>query len=202
MVLVKFKFLPFFVYSRLLFSILSNFLSSINLTKSVSKSSSILLTNSDNLLEILLILKYHTNFRLQTLLDISVVDYPHKANGRFEVYYNLLSFDSLVFRLFLKLYISYDKVLPSSSKLFSSSNWLEREVYDMFGIYFNDHPDLRRILTDYGFEGFPLRKDFPLIGYNEVRYDEEQKRLLLEPVSSVQVYRNFEFISPWSIDFN
>lgn len=128
----------------------------------------------------------------KTLSDICIIDYPNR-NSRFEINYNLLSVENNV-RIFLKTYIS--TYVDSVSHIFNSSNWMERECWDMFGIYFLRHPDLRRILTDYGFEGFPLRKDFPLIGYLEVRYDDELSSIVYEPIEMAQEYRLFNFISP------
>jgi len=115
---------------------------------------------------------------------------------RFEVVYNLLSLTHNN-RVRIKVSTDAETPVPSATAVFSAANWLERETWDMFGIFFSDHPDLRRILTDYGFEGHPLRKDFPLTGYVEVRYDDEQKRVVYEPVKLTQDYRTFDFLSPW-----
>lgn len=131
--------------------------------------------------------------QLKSLNDICIVDYPEKAN-RFEVSYNLLSIKYNL-RFFIKTYTS--SYITSISSIFASANWLERECWDMFGIFFLNHPDLRRILTDYGFEGFPLRKDFPLTGYIEVRYDDEKANIVYEPLEMSQEYRLFNFTSPW-----
>lgn len=130
-----------------------------------------------------------------TLIDITAVDWPERAE-RFEVVYHFLSMTQNQ-RLRLKVVVAEDVVLPSISDLFASADWYEREVFDMFGIMFSGHPDLRRILTDYGFRGYPLRKDFPTTGYVEVRYDETRKRVVYEPVTLVQEYRAFDFMSPW-----
>jgi NADH-quinone oxidoreductase subunit C len=129
------------------------------------------------------------------LVDICGVDYPEQ-DERFEVVYNLLS---LKHNLRIRVKVRTDENTPvdSVTSIFSAANWFEREVWDMFGVYFNDHPDLRRILTDYGFEGHPLRKDFPLTGFVELRYDETQKRVVYEPVKLQQDFRNFDFESPW-----
>ena len=129
------------------------------------------------------------------LCDICGVDYPDRPL-RFELVYNLLSM-SLNQRIRLKLETDEAHPVPSAVALFSSAGWWEREAWDLFGIYFADHPDLRRILTDYGFEGHPLRKDFPLTGYVEMRYDEDQKAVVYEPVRLQQEFRNFDFLSPW-----
>jgi len=129
------------------------------------------------------------------LVDICGVDYPDRAE-RFDVVYNLLSLRHNQ-RIRLKVATDEQSPVPSATSLFSAAGWFEREAWDLFGIYFSDHPDLRRILTDYGFEGHPLRKDFPLTGYVELRYDEEQKRVVYEPVKLKQEFRSFDFLSPW-----
>ncbi|HZF32245.1 MAG TPA: NADH-quinone oxidoreductase subunit C [Candidatus Angelobacter sp.] len=129
------------------------------------------------------------------LVDICGVDYPDRA-ARFEVVYNLLSLKHNI-RLRVKVAAAEDQPVPSIAGLYSTAGWFEREAWDLYGIYFADHPDLRRLLTDYGFEGHPLRKDFPLTGYVEVRYDIEQKRVVYEPVNLRQEFRTFDFVSPW-----
>ncbi len=131
----------------------------------------------------------------EVLIDICGVDYPARQN-RFDVVYHLLS-PRKNQRIRVKLETDEEKPVPSVISVFPAANWYEREAYDMFGILFSDHPDLRRILTDYGFEGYPLRKDFPLTGYKEVRYDDEQKRVVYEPVRLTQEFRKFDFESPW-----
>ncbi len=135
------------------------------------------------------------NCRFSLLVDITAVDYPERAK-RFDVVYHLLSMYQNQ-RVRLRVGIREEDMLPSITDLHPSANWFEREVFDMFGILFSGHPDLRRILTDYGFRGHPLRKDFPTTGYTEVRYDEVEKRVVYEPVSLVQEYRQFDFMSPW-----
>ena len=130
-----------------------------------------------------------------TLVDITGVDYPGRAK-RFDVVYHFLSMYQN-HRVRLRVSIREDEMVPSIVNVHPSANWFEREVFDMFGIIFSGHPDLRRLLTDYGFRGYPLRKDFPTTGYTEVRYDEAQKRVVYEPVSLVQEYRQFDFMSPW-----
>ena len=129
------------------------------------------------------------------LADLTATDHPAR-DPRFDIVYMLLSLRHNQ-RLIVKVPADEDTIVPSATAVYSSAGWAEREVWDMFGIVFSDHPDLRRLLTDYGFEGHPLRKDFPLTGYTEVRYDETQKRVVYEPVSLVQEFRNFDFMSPW-----
>jgi len=140
-------------------------------------------------------LKTDGNCQFSTLIDITAVDYPERE-ARFDVVYHFLSMHQN-HRIRLKLAIREDESVPSLTGVHPSANWFEREVFDMFGILFSGHPDLRRILTDYGFRGYPLRKDFPTTGYTEVRYDDEQKRVVYEPVKLVQEYRQFDFMSPW-----
>ncbi|KAF5092368.1 hypothetical protein D0Z00_004617 [Geotrichum galactomycetum] len=134
-------------------------------------------------------LKDHTSAQFKAVMDVTAVDFPSRTN-RFEVVYNLLSvrFNS---RIRVKTYASETSPVPSIARIFEGANWYERETYDMFGVFFENHPDLRRILTDYGFEGHPLRKDFPVTGYTEVRYDEEKKRVIYEPLELTQAMRNF-----------
>nr|YP_010963523.1 NADH dehydrogenase subunit 9 [Rhodobryum laxelimbatum]UXX50367.1 NADH dehydrogenase subunit 9 [Rhodobryum laxelimbatum] len=160
-----------------------------------SKHENILYTNPDYLFQLLWFLKYHTNTRFQVLIDIRGVDYPSRKQ-RFEVVYNLLS---IQYNSRIRVQTSVDEITPicSAVDIFPSAGWWEREVWDMFGVYFSDHPDLRRILTDYGFEGHPLRKDFPLSGYVEVRYDDSEKRVVSEPIEMTQEFRYFDFASPW-----
>ena len=133
--------------------------------------------------------------RFSSLVDITAVDHPERAE-RFDMVYHFLSMYRN-HRIRVKVSVRPDEMVPSIHALHPSANWFEREVFDMFGILFSNHPDLRRILTDYGFRGFPLRKDFPTTGYTEVRYDEAQKRVVYEPVKLVQEYRQFDFMSPW-----
>ena len=148
-----------------------------------------------NVVEFIEFLKNDPSCRFTTLVDITGVDYPERAK-RFDVVYHLLSMYQNQ-RIRLRVSIREDDMVPSITDVHPSANWFEREVFDMFGILFSGHPDLRRILTDYGFRGHPLRKDFPTTGYTEVRYDEAQKRVVYEPVSLVQEYRQFDFMSPW-----
>jgi NADH-quinone oxidoreductase subunit C len=140
-------------------------------------------------------LKADQTCRFSTLVDITAVDYPDRPK-RFDVVYHFLSMYQN-HRIRLRMSIREDDMVPSITDVHPSANWFEREVFDMFGILFSGHPDLRRILTDYGFRGHPLRKDFPTTGYTEVRYDEAEKRVVYEPVSLVQEYRQFDFMSPW-----
>ena len=130
-----------------------------------------------------------------TLVDITAVDYPGRE-ARFDIVYHFLSMYQN-HRIRVRAAVREDEIVPSITSIHPAANWFEREVFDMFGIIFSGHPDLRRILTDYGFRGYPLRKDFPTTGYSEVRYDEAQKRVIYEPVSLVQEYRQFDFMSPW-----
>ena len=151
--------------------------------------------NSEDLLETILLLKTNNFTKFRQLIDITAVDYPEQQQ-RFKLVYLLLSHE-LNQRIVLTYFINENQQISSLTKIFPSSNWMEREIFDMYGIRFSDHPDLRRILTDYGFEGFPLRKDFPLTGFTEVRYSEEKKKVISEPVKLEQNYRNFDFESPW-----
>ena len=144
---------------------------------------------------VLSFLRDDTNCLFKCLMDICGVDYPEREE-RFEIVYNLLSLKHNQ-RVRVTLTSDADTPVPTVTGVFSSAGWWEREAWDLFGIYFTDHPDLRRILTDYGFECHPLRKDFPLTGYVEMRYDDEQKRVVYEPVELVQEFRNFDFMSPW-----
>ena len=149
----------------------------------------------DNLLGLMAHLKADPSTRMTSLVDITAVDHPERAD-RFDVVYHLLSMYTNG-RIRVKAYVADTAMVPSLISVYPAANWFEREVYDLFGILFSGHPDLRRILTDYGFRGHPLRKDFPTTGYTEVRYDEVQKRVVYEPVKLVQEYRQFDFMSPW-----
>tara|TARA_Y100000591_G_scaffold173546_1_gene149909 strand:+ start:896 stop:1489 length:594 start_codon:yes stop_codon:yes gene_type:complete len=150
---------------------------------------------SDSLIEVLVFLKNNSSTKFRQLVDITAVDYPEQKQ-RFKLIYLLLSHE-LNKRIILSYLVNENEVIPSITGIFPSANWMEREVFDMYGIKFKDHPDLRRILTDYNFEGFPLRKDFPLTGHNEVRYSEDEKKVVYEPVKLEQNYRNFDYESPW-----
>ena len=140
-------------------------------------------------------LKTNSAMRFSTLIDITAIDYPSRKN-RFEMVYHFLSMYTNM-RIRLKLQVSEDGMVPSICEIHPGANWFEREVFDMYGIRFANHPDLRRILTDYEFEGYPLRKDFPLTGYKEVRYSAEHQKVIYEPVKLAQDYRDFNFESPW-----
>jgi len=155
----------------------------------------ICLSDVENLIENISQLKKHPELKFKQLVDILAVDYPNKEK-RFEVIYLLLSHEKNL-RISVKVRVRDDEKIFTLTSIFPSANWLEREVFDMNGIVFQNHPDLRRILTDYEFEGFPLRKDFPLTGYKEVRYDPEKKKVTYEPVKLQQAYRDFDFKSPW-----
>ena len=152
-------------------------------------------TGEDELIDVLQFLKSNENCKFKQLIDIVGVDYPQEEK-RFRLVYLLLSHE---YNTRIKIIIQFeaDKKIPSTTKIFPSANWMEREVFDMYGIKFKNHPDLRRILTDYNFKGHPLRKDFPLTGFNEVRYSEKEKKVVYEPVQLEQNYRDFDFDSPW-----
>ena len=147
------------------------------------------------IVKVLTFLRDDVNCQFKLLMELCGVDYPEREN-RFDVVYCLLSLTQN-HRVRIKITASENTLVPSATSVFSSAGWWEREAWDLFGIYFSGHPDLRRILSDYGFEGHPLRKDFPLTGYVEVRYDDEQKRVVYEPVKLTQEFRNFDFLSPW-----
>ena len=151
--------------------------------------------DNEDLIEVTLFIKSNENTKFRQLIDITVVDYPENAQ-RFKVVYLFLSHEFNQ-RIILSYLISENEVIPSLTPIYPAANWMEREVFDMYGVKFKDHPDMRRILTDYGFEGHPLRKDFPLTGHTEVRYSEEQKKVISEPVKLEQNYRNFDYESPW-----
>jgi len=151
--------------------------------------------DSEDLINVTLFIKNNENTKFRQLIDVTVVDYPENTQ-RFKVVYLFLSHEFNQ-RIILSYFISENEVIPSLTSIYPAANWMEREVFDMYGVKFKDHPDLRRILTDYGFEGHPLRKDFPLTGHTEVRYSEEQKKVIKEPVKLEQNYRNFDYESPW-----
>ena len=148
-----------------------------------------------NIYSTILFLKTDNKCKFRQLIDILAVDFPGEED-RFKIYYLLLSHENNI-RIKIVSQIQIDSKVPSITKIYPSANWMEREVFDMYGIKFKNHPDLRRILTDYNFKGFPLRKDFPLTGFNEVRYSEKDKKVIYEPVKLEQNYRNFDFSSPW-----
>ena len=152
-------------------------------------------TNEDDLIEVILFLKSHDKVKFRQLIEIAGVDYPEEEK-RFKLVYLFLSHEKNI-RIKISINFEIGKKIPTITKIYPSANWMEREVFDMYGVEFIDHPDLRRILTDYNFEGYPLRKDFPLTGYNEVRYSEKEKKVIYEPVKLEQNYRDFDFDSPW-----
>jgi len=151
--------------------------------------------NSEDLMDVTLFIKSNENTKFRQLIDITAVDYPENTQ-RFKMVYLFLSHEFNQ-RIILSYLINENEVISSLTSIYPAANWMEREVFDMYGVKFKDHPDLRRILTDYGFEGHPLRKDFPLTGHTEVRYSEEQKKVIKEPVKLEQNYRNFDYESPW-----
>ena len=151
--------------------------------------------NIEDLISTILYLKTNDKCKFRQLIDITAVDFPDKEK-RFRLVYLLLSHENNS-RIIVNLDINEKETVPSITKIFSSANWMEREVYDMYGVSFKDHPNLKKILTDYGFEGYPLRKDFPLTGHTEVRYSEIKKKVISEPVKLDQEYRKFDFESPW-----
>ena len=149
----------------------------------------------EDIISTVLFLKTNEKCKFKQLIDITAVDYPQREK-RFKIVYLFLSHENNL-RIIINININEETIVPSITKIFPSANWMERDVFDMYGVSFKDHPDLRRILTDYGFEGYPLRKDFPLTGHLEVRYNQEKKKVTYEPVKLDQEYRNFDFESPW-----
>ena len=152
-------------------------------------------TNENEIISVISFLKSNEKLKFRQLIDIAGVDYPEEEK-RFNLVYLLLSHEKNI-RIKISINLEIGKKIPTLTKIYPSANWMEREVFDMYGIEFTDHPDLRRILTDYNFEGHPLRKDFPLTGFNEVRYSEKEKKVIYEPVKLEQNYRDFDFESPW-----
>ena len=155
----------------------------------------LIVVDDNDLVDVVHFLKSNETCKFKQLIDIAAVDYPENEK-RFEIVYLFLSHENNL-RIKLSIKFQLDQFINSLTKIFPSANWMEREVFDMYGIKFKNHPDLRRILTDYGFKGHPLRKDFPLTGFNEVRYSEKDKKVIYEPVKLEQNYRNFDFESPW-----
>ena len=162
---------------------------------SISKGELVVHTQAENILPLMAFLQSDSNCLFKVLVDITAVDYPERE-ARFEVVYHMLSI-RWNHRVRVKLIVGEDMPVPSVTQIFAAAGWYEREVWDMYGVFFSGNPDLRRILTDYGFDGHPMRKDFPLTGHVELRYDEEQKRVVYEPVKLTQEFRNFDFLSPW-----
>jgi|TARA_B110000902_G_scaffold205657_1_gene234109 NADH-quinone oxidoreductase subunit C len=152
-------------------------------------------TSDEELINVILFLKSNDKLQFRQLIDVAGVDYPEEEK-RFKLIYLFLSHEKNT-RIKISINFEIGKKIPTITKIYPSANWMEREVFDMYGIEFIDHPDLRRILTDYNFEGHPLRKDFPLTGFNEVRYSEAEKKVIYEPVKLEQNYRDFDFESPW-----
>ena len=166
------------------------------INKSFVRHDNIYITiDHDELIDVISFLKTNNETKFKQLIEITAVDYPENEN-RFKMVYLLLSHEYNQ-RIIIDYSIKENDVISSITSIFPAANWMEREVFDMYGLNFKNHPDLRRILTDYGFEGHPLRKDFPLTGHNEVRYSEEQKKVIYEPVKLEQNYRNFDYESPW-----
>lgn len=180
------KALPMHQYGQYLMSCLPKYIQQF----SVWKDELCIYITPTGVIPVFTFLKNHTAAEYTMVSDITAVDFPTK-NYRFEVVYNLLSVRHNS-RIRVKTYADEATPVPSITSLYDGANWYEREVYDMFGVFFTGHPDLRRIMTDYGFDGHPLRKDFPLTGYTEIRYDEEKKRIVVEPLEMTQAYRNFE----------
>ena len=170
-------------------------LGDILVSREVRLNELILTVRKDGIVRALTFLRDDSTIDCKMLVDVCGVDYPSREE-RFEVVYNLLSLRQN-HRVRVKITTDEDTPVPSVAEVFSSANWFEREVWDLYGVFFADHPDLRRILTDYGFEGHPLRKDFPMTGHVEVRYDDEDKRVVYEPVRLPQEFRSFDFLSPW-----
>ena len=174
------------INSELATKILKSFIKNSELTIEIDEN---------NLIEVIQFLKSNERCKFKQLIDIAGVDYPD-SEKRFQLVYLLLSHENNI-RIKVSTQFQLNQIINSITKIFPSANWMEREVFDMYGIKFKNHPDLRRILTDYGFKGHPLRKDFPLTGFNEVRYSEKEKKVIYEPVKLEQNYRNFDFESPW-----
>lgn len=165
------------------------------LSFSIEKGEVVIMAARENICSVLQFLRDDSECQFKILISLCGVDYPNREK-RFEVVYNLLSI-SQNNRIRVKIAAAENELVPTVTKIFSTAGWFEREAWDLFGIFFDGHPDLRRILTDYGFEGHPLRKDFPLTGYVELRYDEEQQRVVYEPVKLTQDFRSFDYLSPW-----
>ena len=175
--------------------IINSELSSKIQSSSINNEELLIEINQKDLIDVVQFLKLNENCKFKQLIDIAGVDYPEN-DKRFELIYLFLSHENNI-RIKLLIKFEINQIINSITKIFPSANWMEREVFDMYGIKFKNHPDLRRILTDYGFKGHPLRKDFPLTGFNEVRYSEKDKKVIYEPVKLEQNYRNFDFESPW-----
>lgn len=179
-----------------LIKVLPNFFKNSQTIFKICNNDIIIFANNKNLINILNFLKNNYFLQFKTLISITAVDYPKETN-RFEINYFLLSY-KLNTRIVLKLKTDGITPVPSITSIYKGAGWYEREVWDLFGVFFSGHSDLRRILTDYGFEGFPLRKDFPQTGFLEVRYDDQKKYVMYESLEMAQEFRSFDFISPWS----
>ena len=182
-------------YIKEIFQLIKSLLTFCKYELTINKGEINLNCSVNDLTKILLFLKDNPSLDMECLIDIIAVDFPEKT-ARFMVVYSLLSI-SKNFRLKVKVNVSEDSALPSINDIYSCASWCEREIWDLFGIRFKDHPDLRRLLTDYDFQGHPLRKDFPLTGFTQVKYDNELSRIVTEPVKLDQEYRNFDNLSPW-----
>lgn len=182
----------YFIYYIIL--MLGKYIKKVELKKGEYK---LYLKNEQDIEKVLFFLKYNINSQFKLLMDICGIDYMQKYKNRFEISYNLLSVKYWS-RIHVKIHVNEFIPVYSVIKIFKSANWYEREIWDMYGIFFKNHTDLRRILTDYGFEGFPLRKDFPQTGYVELRYNNDYKHLIYEPVELSQDFRSFDFLSPWN----
>ena len=182
-------------YIKDIFQLIKSLLNFCEYDLSINKNEINLFCSSNDLTKILLFLKDNPSLSMECLIDIAAVDFPENPH-RFLLVYNLLSV-SKNFRLKVKVKLSENESIPSINEIYTCAGWCEREIWDLFGIRFKDHPDLRRLLTDYDFQGHPLRKDFPLTGFTQVRYDNELSRVVSEPVKLDQEYRNFDNLSPW-----
>ena len=180
---------------RNLEKLINSELSSKIYSSSIDNQELLIEIDENDLVDVVQFLKLNENCKFKQLIDIAGVDYPEN-DKRFELIYLFLSHENNT-RIKLLIKFEINQIINSITKIFPSANWMEREVFDMYGIKFKNHPDLRRILTDYGFKGHPLRKDFPLTGFNEVRYSEKDKKVIYEPVKLEQNYRNFDYESPW-----
>ena len=183
------------IYTKEIYQLIKSLLTFCKYELKIDEGEINLTCSVKDLTKILLFLKDNPSLDMECLIDITAVDFPQKSL-RFMVVYNLLSI-SKGFRLKVKVNVSEDAFLPSINEIYTCADWCEREIWDLFGIRFKDHPDLRRILTDYDFQGHPLRKDFPLTGFTQVKYDNELSRIITEPVKLDQEYRNFDNLSPW-----
>jgi NADH-quinone oxidoreductase subunit C len=175
--------------------ITSNFAGDFKIGSKIESDMLVISANPDSIVKVLTFLRDDARCQFKQLIDLTAVDYLEKEQ-RFEIIYNLLSirYNS---RIIVKVCVAENELIPTVTSVFSAANWYEREVWDMYGVFFANHPDLRRILSDYGFSGHPLRKDFPLSGYVQVKYDDEKQRVVYEPVKLEQEFRTFDFTSPW-----